>query len=281
MTNLNAVISTAYIAIQASIIIVVSIIGAIHVRRCILESNSNADSHKYDISSNFENVQSTSSINLTNDATLVEEKQVDIEDPKLATDIEDSQLPTDIDSKNVKNICKLWCQTVWKMRGIYSGFAVHSFDVLTDILVINEWMNEPNEEGDNIDPQVMAYSAIFVLLSSRIISAIAIYIKDGNIWRGLLQLFDLLIFVEIFNSHRKIASQVKQKQLSDKNTAIESTLSFKYVRNFEAVFESIPESVLQLVYVMRTGDIKEIFIISIIQSVVSMTNSILNNDYTQ
>eukprot|EP01084_Bolivina_argentea_P042130 77719_1 len=74
---------------------------------------------------------------------------------------------------------------------------------------------------------------------------------------------------------------MKNKNLKDKNTAIESTLSFKYVRNFEAVFESIPQSVLQLVFVMRTGDVNLIFIISIIQSTISMTNSVLNNDATQ
>ncbi len=35
------------------------------------------------------------------------------------------------------------------------------------------------------------------------------------------------------------------------------------------------------VFVMRTGEIGLIFIISIIQSIISMTNSVLNNDSTQ
>eukprot|EP01083_Nonionella_stella_P288901 983090_1 len=53
----------------------------------------------------------------------------------------------------------------------------------------------------------------------------------------------------------------------------------------EAIFESVPEAVLQLVYVMRVGTSKIeadqiIFIVSIVQSIISMTNSILNNDYT-
>eukprot|EP01083_Nonionella_stella_P185930 679430_1 len=129
----------------------------------------------------------------------------------------------------------------------------------------------------------MAYCGIAVVLGSKVISSIAIFLKEGDIRRAALQFIDLLIFEEIYESHKKIISQIKNKKsIKAKQTAIESTLSFKYVRNFEAVFESIPQSVLQLVFIMRVPDIiiDPIFIVSIIQSVVSMTNSILNNDYT-
>ncbi len=158
------------------------------------------------------------------------------------------------------------------MKGIYTGLAVHSFDVLTDILVLLQWINELNIDGDDIDPQIMAYSAMSVLVISRVVSSIGIYIKEGNISRSILQLFDLLIFVEIYQAHSKVSTKLKNKDPSP----VDSTLSFKYIRNFEAIFESIPQSILQLVYVIRTGqtgtDIA-IFVISIIQSIVSMTNS--------
>eukprot|EP01084_Bolivina_argentea_P283405 485362_1 len=51
----------------------------------------------------------------------------------------------------------------------------------------------------------------------------------------------------------------------------------------EATFESIPQSILQLVYIMRipSSSIQPVFAISIIQSVISMTNSVLNHDGTQ
>ena len=55
-------------------------------------------------------------------------------------------------------------------------------------------------------------------------------------------------------------------------------MTFKYIRSMEAVFESMPQAVLQLVYVMRTTKWGTIFIISIIQSVISMTNSVLKDD---
>eukprot|EP01083_Nonionella_stella_P090535 252898_1 len=211
---------------------------------------------------------------------------MDIEDKTVAMDIADETVAMDIEDETVQHIkqkvfFKLWIRIVWKMRSVYSGLAVHSFDVLTDVLVIVQWMNTPKEDVDHVDPQIMAFSAIAVILFSRIFSAVAIFIKEQNFMRSILQLFDLLIFQEIYESHHKIVSQFKNNQ----HSPIESTLSFKYVRNMEAIFESIPEAVLQLVYVMRVGmshvgTSHFIFIVSIIQSIVSMTNSILNNDHT-
>eukprot|EP01084_Bolivina_argentea_P151129 263821_1 len=220
MTNTDTIVTFAYIIIQVSVAVFVSIAGAIHVRRCIDKSNSD-------------------------------------------------------------NLWKSWIKTVWKMKNVYGALAVHCFDVLTDVLVILEWLKLKNVDGDHINPQIMAYSAIFVMLFSKVISTMAIYIKDADIIRCILQIFDLLIFQEIYESHRKIVCRMKSKKLKDKNETIESTLSFKYIRNCEAVFESIPQSMLQLVYVTRTSNVGVLFIVSILQSIISMTNSILNNDYTQ
>ena len=79
-----------------------------------------------------------------------------------------------------------------------------------------------------------------------------------------------------------MVSRIKNKRLKDdQNRAIESTLSFKYVRAMEAVMESVPEAVLQLIYVMRTSQIEPIFVLSIVQSIISMTNSNINQDFTR
>ena len=55
----------------------------------------------------------------------------------------------------------------------------------------------------------------------------------------------------------------------------------------EAIFESAPQATLQLVFIMRTGAFDDkigdviIVYLSIIQSIISMTNSILKNDNTR
>eukprot|EP01084_Bolivina_argentea_P258245 435298_1 len=272
--KINLIVTIAYVSIQLSVAIIVSIMGAFHVRRCINEERTKNVNINSGESGNIETK--------TVDEVAIELKEYQLNADK--TDVKssgDEEKTNDATKKKQKGFCELWLKTVWKMRGVYGGLAVHSFDVLTDILVIYQWLQYIDIPGDNIDPKVMAYCAIAVLVFSRIISSVAIFMKEKDIGRSILQFFDLLIFTEIFETHNKIISQMKNKNLKDKNTAIESTLSFKYVRNFEAVFESIPQSVLQLVFVMRTRDINLIFIISIIQSTISMTNSVLNNDSTQ
>ena len=186
---------------------------------------------------------------------------------------------------------KLWFKIVWKMRTVYCSLAVHAFDILTDALVIIAWLEFDEVQGDNINARTMAICAIGILLFHKIISVSAFWAKERNIMRCLLQFFDLLIFEEIYASHKTIITEFKNKSKSNgnhkSNEAIETTSTFKFVRNLEAIFESIPQSVLQLVFIIRVGWKSEskgdssfliISILSILQSIISMTNSVLKND---
>eukprot|EP01083_Nonionella_stella_P156349 506237_1 len=184
------------------------------------------------------------------------------------------------------NFCKMWMKVAWKLRGVYTSFAVHSFDVITDILVIMEWYHmEPpgRKQVEHIDANTMALCGIAVLLFHKCISTLAFWMKERDIIRCVLQFTDLLILQELFVCHKKVVTQFKSKTPSRE---IDTTLSFKFVRNLEAVFESIPQSILQLVFIIRSSSLdqygsdllKIIAIASIFQSIVSMTNSIINND---
>ena len=189
--------------------------------------------------------------------------------------------------------CRLWLRVIWKLRSVYCALVVHVFDVLTDILVIISWLSYPDISGDNVDPRAMAYSALGVLGIHKLVSFIAFWAKERSVVRCVLQVLDVLIFEEIYLTHNKIITQFRMRANKDryekeKREAIETTSTFKYIRNLEAVFESIPQSVLQLVFIIRTGwksedqDGSGVFLIisiaSIVQSIISMTNSILNND---
>eukprot|EP01083_Nonionella_stella_P083969 232281_1 len=302
MPDLNQIVTLSYVTIQVLTALYVSVTGAIHVRRCLSQRESSApktlpdDEQKPKENSPLADPETsiekeTEPPQMSAEATTDEQKEsgdnrgAPSNVPSNADTTITMDIQKDKEDLKQKGFIVLWLKIIWKMRSVYSSLAVHCFDVLTDVLVIMQWMNTPNEPNDHIDPQAMAYSAIAVIVFSRVLSAIAIYIKERDFIRSLLQLFDLLIFQEIYESHHKIVTQLKNKQLRDKHHPIESTLSFKYVRNMEAIFESIPEAVLQLVYVMRVGFSKVgndqiIFIVSIVQSIISMTNSILNNDYT-
>eukprot|EP01084_Bolivina_argentea_P030231 56047_1 len=187
-------------------------------------------------------------------------------------------------------LIKLWFKMVWKMRSIYASFAVHIFDVLTDILVILEWWNLENNGNDikNVDARVMSICGILIMFFHRFITTFVFWVKERNLFRCLLQFVDLLILQEIYIGHRMIVSQFRNQSESYKSTknTINTSTSFKTIRSLEAVFESLPQSVLQLVFITRTSELNYytsttlliISILSIVQSVISMANSILNSD---
>eukprot|EP01083_Nonionella_stella_P004482 12983_1 len=133
----------------------------------------------------------------------------------------------------------------------------------------------------------MAICAIITLLLHKTVSTLAFWIKERNVYRCVFQLLDVLIFEEIYISHKRVLDQFKTQvhASSDDSQAVETTTTFKYIRSLEAVFESIPQSVLQLVFIIRAGnayyrspDLLIISYFSIFQSIVSMTNSIIKND---
>merc|ERR1712154_590391 len=108
---------------------------------------------------------------------------------------------------------------------------------------------------------------IATLLLHKVVSTTAFWVKEHDVKRCVLQLLDLLIFEEIYVTHNKVVAQFQSKTDHDQ---IETTSSFKYIRSLEAIFESIPQSVLQLVFIMRTGDgntdLQVISLLSIFQS---------------
>eukprot|EP01083_Nonionella_stella_P270703 916819_1 len=307
MDNLNKIVTIAYISIQVTIALFVSVFGAVYVRRSIAARAKSFKEARIQANTKLDDDQKDPSHNPSFD------KQIRKECPSTKTDPDDNDerkdagnnppsdadttIAMDIEEKTAvdvkqKGFCEIWVRVVWKMRSVYSSLAVHSFDILTDVLVIVQWMKTPNKPGDHINPQAMAYSAIGVMIFCRVLSAFAIYIKERRVMRSVLQLFDLLIFQEIYESHHKIVSQCTRKSIKSRKNIIESrkydpidsTLSFKYVRSMEAIFESVPQAVIQLVYMMRVSQVgtdQIIFYMSIVQSIVSMANSILKNDYTR
>ena len=211
-----------------------------------------------------------------------------------------------------KSIFKCWFKLTWKMRSIYICVLVHIFDMATDLLVIREWyIEEDKHDIEHIDGTIMVIWSVTVLFLYRIVSSLVIYIESDKDWKdGLLQFCDLLLFIEVRNSHHKLltalsntqellfavvvtqhndnnndSSTVRQSKLKLNNESIESSVRFKHLRSLEALFESTPQAVLQLVYIIRTSQFvsgnpatSAVYIISTAQSIISMTNAMLNAD---
>ena len=109
-------------------------------------------------------------------------------------------------------ICKLWIKTSWKMRSIYSCVIIHIFDFTTDLLIIHEWFLAEDEKGDDIehvDAHVMAWSSIGILIFYRIMSALGVLMTtDYGYKHALLQFLDVLLFVDVYQSHEKLVKMI-------------------------------------------------------------------------
>ena len=100
---------------------------------------------------------------------------------------------------------------VWKRfkhyRGIYITAIIHCADVITDYLVLTQYIffaydelaNDENKE--NINYLFVAIASFLAIVLSRLLSCYYIWIFTTNKWDLFLNLFDLYIFKEIIASH--------------------------------------------------------------------------------
>ena len=115
------------------------------------------------------------------------------------------------ESPKFSSVMKAWGKAVWKMRNIYVSILVHIFDFFTDLLVIYEWYiaeDSKEEDVDNVNSQLMAFASIGILIFYRTLSSIAVTITYGRRY-GLLQFFDLALFVEIYTKHKELAATLR------------------------------------------------------------------------
>eukprot|EP01083_Nonionella_stella_P304126 1055422_1 len=265
-------ITIAYICFQASVTIFVSIAGAYYVRReFVKESERMAKGNSKRVQSHD---RETAFLKIIQNISSDEEDDDDEDDDQFMDDFEEANNPKtqgyipfeiqdesksgpdelsleskmkhEIKMMSKMNFFKLWLKICWKMRSVYACFMVHIFDVLTDCLVLFEWYYWEEKHGDlrHINPRIMAICGIAILLFHKLTSTLAIWMKEKEILRCVLQFMDLLILLEIYVCHNRILTQF-QNQLKNTKTnhrnkqVVETTMSFKFIRNLEAIFESM------------------------------------------
>ena len=123
-------------------------------------------------------------------------------------------------SMKCSQIIRLWFKAMYKMRSVYSSFAVHTFDVVTDLLVIAEWYNAENGEKEvaHVDSRLMAQISIGILLFHKIMSSTAVFFVTNNSFiRAFLQFCDFLVFEEMFIGHTKIVKNLRNDDTLNNN----------------------------------------------------------------
>lgn len=90
--------------------------------------------------------------------------------------------------------------------------------------------------SDEINTFWYAAASVFFMLFYRIISGI-MYKKTYGTRSGIAQFCDVMLFREVYEAHK---SHLKKP-----------TVGLRWIRRMEAVFESTPQTLLQLVFLLK------------------------------
>eukprot|EP01083_Nonionella_stella_P115659 343150_1 len=151
------------------------------------------------------------------------------------------------DHQNAKDFFK----AIWNTKSIYGQLLIHLYDTATDFGVLVQWYslayNDINYES--IDMLGLFWTAIGFLIAYRLLSTClgwCLYVDDDStidnpsratcILYSCLGFWDMIIFQVIY------ASLKKQKK--------EPTQYQKLVQLFEAIFESMPQVILQSFFII-------------------------------
>eukprot|EP01083_Nonionella_stella_P066967 176781_1 len=174
------------------------------------------------------------------------------------------------------NFFKDWLKSIWHKKKIYWAVIPHIFDQATDAGVIYEyhtaWIkysaSTANENA--IDPYWFFVFGIAIVIFQRLISTITIYAMTHNPRAAVLQLFDLLMIKAIWINYVLGLDEPCNPQ--------------RYIELLEACFESSPQIILSLGYILKSladgQTIPVIVVISTLFSLWSLTAKVARDDKT-
>eukprot|EP01083_Nonionella_stella_P256597 879265_1 len=194
---------------------------------------------------------------------------------------------TEIDDEHHHLNPKELVKVVWRQRGIYAPLLVHFYDTSTDIGVIVEWWVIAHDGDDPINDAVNMTILIwlsigFMVLYRLTTIAVLIYMEctedieiakenddedsgdeNDSLWVDIfLSLFDLYIIKAIYKSMKKKDTEAGPRQ--------------KLLQLLESISESLPQMVLQSVFLIKTQTTDSssagIVALSLAASLLSVTN---------
>eukprot|EP01083_Nonionella_stella_P240594 840953_1 len=161
---------------------------------------------------------------------------------------------------------KSFLSTLWKKRGIYGQVFVHFYDTATDIGVMVEWYllaeqernaETPEDNIESLDMNGLFWATVAFLIAYRVISvclgAFSTAVDDvddesGTFWiciNGcLFGLLDLYIIKTVYQSIQEEDTEPSPRQ--------------KMLQLTESIFESLPQVVLQSVFIIRSWNDEEL-----------------------
>eukprot|EP01083_Nonionella_stella_P022868 63196_1 len=151
---------------------------------------------------------------------------------------------------------KSFVSALWKKRGIYGQIFIHVYDTATDIAVMVEWYllaeqernaQTPEDNVESLDMNALFWTTVAFLIIYRVISiclGCGSAVADGESWWIILidgcclGLLDLYIIKTVYQSIKDEDTEASPRQ--------------KMIQLTESIFESLPQVVLQSVFVIRS-----------------------------
>eukprot|EP01084_Bolivina_argentea_P250757 420300_1 len=192
------------------------------------------------------------------------------DDKAASINTESTDTPATKDEKCTCNCpLKSWFADIWGRKAVYVPLILHLMDTSTDFAAIVEFYqigtnSSPQDCGD-LNIWWLFLLSIAAMFAYRSISSYTIWrITDGDWKRVAMQFIDIELFEVLYISHRlKLKNESSPQRL---------------LSVLEAIFEAAPQSMIQMIYLLKTGNLSGVVFVSSILSFIFLTMTICNDD---
>eukprot|EP01083_Nonionella_stella_P289598 985504_1 len=292
----SAIVTVLYVTVYFTAIIITSIISAIEVRRdrkmqenvCDQRSRIHDENNETDEISPHDDAETEPMVTsfAECDKALIEVTH-DITEETENTKAQSQMTYTSISQKpplntdhlhttdasctdNCLDVTKLWLASFGTKLQIYLSLIPHIFDQATDFGVLIEYytLYKSGEYIGGTNPFWFFFCGLIILLLHRIMTSMIVCNVTRNLSDMFLQLFDLLMMKAVIVAHRVDST--------------EPTTMQRYLYLLEATFESAPQILLSIVFILKSTDafaeVSPIVRISLIFSIFTLCNRVIWDD---
>eukprot|EP01083_Nonionella_stella_P125152 378422_1 len=175
----------------------------------------------------------------------------------------------DKEDKGVVKLAKAWAKSIWVKKKIYLELVPHFFDQATDFGVVYEfYISYSSGVEIGINMGYLFTLSIAIIVTHRVVSAVAVYNLTHNPKYAVAQLFDVLMIQCIYTNYKLGTAEPSNAQ--------------RYLKTMEAIFESAPELLLQATYLIKTAQttISLTVVASLLMSLWSLSSTVSADDKT-
>eukprot|EP01083_Nonionella_stella_P043723 118003_1 len=163
---------------------------------------------------------------------------------------------------------RLWFMDIWKRKSVYVPLISHLSDTATDFAAVVEFgqiARQYSSDQCGIDVWYLFGLSLGAMILYRVISSITIWRITESWKRVISQLIDIELYQILWLSHRLGLQSKSSPQ--------------RLISVMEAVFESAPQSMIQVLYLLKTGRFSSnIIVASSILSFINLTLTIIVDD---